>query len=64
MNSIGIVGGEGTISNPAGLLIMNLPTILCAIIVARYGPGAWALAFAVGLKRKWKIRQLRRELPK
>ncbi len=43
MNSIGIVGGEGSISNPAGLLIMNLPTILCAIIVARYGPGAWAL---------------------
>ncbi len=45
MNSIGIVGGEGSISNPAGLLIMNLPTILCAIIVARYGPGAWALSF-------------------
>lgn len=43
MNSVGIVGGEGSISNPAGLLIMNLPTILCAIIVARYGPGAWAL---------------------
>lgn len=43
MNSVGIVGGEGSISNPAGLLIMNLPTILCAIIVARHGPGAWAL---------------------
>lgn len=44
MNCIGIVSGEGTIGNPAGLLIMNLPTILCAIAVARYGPGAWALA--------------------
>jgi len=43
MNSVGIVSGEGSISNPAGLLIMNFPTILCAIIVARYGPGLWAL---------------------
>lgn len=45
MNTIGIVSGEGSISNPAGLLIMNLPTILCAIIIARLGPGAWALRF-------------------
>jgi uncharacterized membrane protein YphA (DoxX/SURF4 family) len=44
MNSVGIVSGEGTISDPAGLLIMNLPTIMCAIIIARYGPGAWALS--------------------
>lgn len=48
MNSVGIVSGEGTISDPAGLLIMNLPTIMCAIIIARYGPGAWALSLPRG----------------
>lgn len=45
MSGVGIVSGEGSISNPAGPLIMNLPAILCAIIVARHGPGAWALTF-------------------
>lgn len=48
MNSIGIVSGEGTIADPAGLLIMNLPTVMCGIAVAKYGPGAWSLRLPIG----------------
>lgn len=43
MNIIGIIFGGGTIEHPAGLLLSNIPTILCALAVAHYGPGACAL---------------------
>jgi len=54
MNSVGIVSGEGSISDPAGLLIMNLPTIVCGIIVAIYGPGAFSLRLPRFMKKKQK----------
>ncbi len=43
MNVIGSIFGGGTIPHPFGLVISNLPTIMCALIVAQYGPGAYAL---------------------
>jgi len=44
MNSIGIIMGRNSIENPAGLIINNLPFLLCVIIIGIYGPGAFALS--------------------
>lgn len=46
MNAIGILKGGNAISDPAGLLIRNLPFVLCIVIVGLYGPGAVALSFS------------------
>ena len=43
MNLIGSIGGGGAIAHPFGLIISNLPTIMCALVVATNGPGAFAL---------------------
>lgn len=43
MNLIGIAFGGGAIEHPVGLLLSNVPTVLCALTVALYGPGACAL---------------------
>ncbi len=43
MNTIGIVYGGGSIKEPAGLIIMNLPIVMCALIVAKHGPGPYAM---------------------
>lgn len=43
MNCIGAVFGDGAIQHPFGLIISNLPTTMCALVVAVYGPGAYAL---------------------
>jgi uncharacterized membrane protein YphA (DoxX/SURF4 family) len=43
MNVIGSVFASGSIPHPVGLIISNLPTIMCALIVATYGPGAYAM---------------------
>lgn len=43
MNTIGIIYGGGAIKDPLGLIIMNLPVIMCALMVARYGPGAYSI---------------------
>ncbi|MDP3506623.1 MAG: DoxX-like family protein [Candidatus Melainabacteria bacterium] len=43
MNLIGSVGGGGAIAHPFGLIVSNLPTIMCALVVAANGPGAFAL---------------------
>jgi uncharacterized membrane protein YphA (DoxX/SURF4 family) len=43
MNLIGSISGGGAIAHPFGLIISNLPTIMCALVIARRGPGAWAL---------------------
>ena len=43
MNVIGSISGGAAIPHPFGLIISNLPTIMCALIIARKGPGAWAL---------------------
>ncbi len=51
MNVIGSLFGGGTIPHPFGLIISNLPTIMCALIVAQYGPGACALK--TPKKSKW-----------
>ena len=51
MNVIGSLFGGGTIPHPFGLIISNLPTIMCALIVAQYGPGACALK--IPKKSKW-----------
>ncbi|CAN5494404.1 hypothetical protein BH11CYA1_BH11CYA1_13030 [soil metagenome] len=45
MNLIGSIGGGGAIAHPFGLIISNLPTIMCALVVATNGPGAFALRF-------------------
>ncbi len=41
MNIAGIVFGGGAIEHPVGLIVSNLPTIMCALAVAIHGPG-WA----------------------
>ncbi len=46
MNVVGSVSGGGAIAHPFGLIISNLPTIMCAILVAIKGPGTWALDFS------------------
>lgn len=48
MNMIGILCGGSSIHNPSGLLIMNLPIIMCALMVAYYGPGSYALRIGKG----------------
>lgn len=40
MNAAGILG-SGEIARPAGLLISNLPLVLCAAMIAWGGPGRW-----------------------
>ena len=48
MNLIGSIGGGGAIAHPFGLIISNLPTIMCALVVATNGPGAFALKLGRG----------------
>lgn len=44
MNAIGIVSSGGTaIPDPLGLVIKNLPLLMCIALIGLYGPGAWAL---------------------
>lgn len=43
MNLIGSIGSGGAIGHPFGLVISNLPTIMCALVVATNGPGAYSL---------------------
>lgn len=43
MNCAGILFGGGTIENPAGLIISNLPLIACATVVLLEGPGSWRM---------------------
>ena len=43
MNLTGILFGGGNVTNPAGLLIGNLPLIMCILAIGLYGPGAWSL---------------------
>lgn len=43
MNGIGILFGGGTIADPVGLLIHNLPLIACMALLGLRGPGAFAL---------------------
>ncbi len=50
MNLIGSVFGGGAIQHPFGLIISNLPTIMCAVIVAANGPGAFSLKFGGNAK--------------
>lgn len=51
MNLIGITFGGGAIEHPIGLLLSNVPTVLCALAVALYGPGACALQLPKSLAR-------------
>ena len=44
MNLVGIVGGGGTIADPVGLLIHNLPLWCCMGALAVWGAGRWSLA--------------------
>jgi uncharacterized membrane protein YphA (DoxX/SURF4 family) len=41
MNAIGILAGRGAITDPAALVVGNLPFIACALVVAMEGAGAW-----------------------
>ncbi|HEX4950892.1 MAG TPA: DoxX-like family protein [Blastocatellia bacterium] len=48
MNTIGILSSGGTaIPDPLGLVIKNLPLLMCIALIGLYGPGAWA----------WKLRR-------
>ncbi len=48
MNAIGILRSGGTaIPDPLGLVIKNLPLLMCIALIGLYGPGAWA----------WKLRR-------
>lgn len=44
MNTLGIMFGSGTIQNPAGLIVSNLPTLICCLFIAHLGPGAFAMS--------------------
>lgn len=46
MNGVGIVMGGGAISDPAGLIVRNVPFVLCIAVVGLYGPGAGALGWS------------------
>jgi uncharacterized membrane protein YphA (DoxX/SURF4 family) len=46
MNIAGAIGGGGAIVHPFGLVISNLPTIMCALVVALKGPGAFSLRWS------------------
>ena len=41
MNLTGILFGHGTIRDPSGLLIHNLPLFACMTLIALHGPGSW-----------------------
>jgi uncharacterized membrane protein YphA (DoxX/SURF4 family) len=45
MNVCGSLFGGGAIAHPVGLLISNLPTLMCAAIIAAEGPGAYAITW-------------------
>ncbi|MBX9689676.1 MAG: DoxX-like family protein [Candidatus Obscuribacterales bacterium] len=45
MNIAGILFGGGAIEHPVGLIVSNLPTIMCALAVAMHGPGWASLAW-------------------
>lgn len=45
MNAVGILFGGGTIADPVGLLIHNLPLIACMALLSLRGPGAFAFKF-------------------
>lgn len=45
MNVAGAIFGGGAIAHPFGLIVSNLPTMMCALIVALRGPGAFSLSF-------------------
>lgn len=40
MNSMGILFGGGAIEDPVDLLLKNTPIVLCAMMIALYGPGS------------------------
>jgi uncharacterized membrane protein YphA (DoxX/SURF4 family) len=44
MNVIGSIFGGGAIAHPVGLIVSNLPLIMCALVVALRGPGAFSLS--------------------
>lgn len=44
MNTIGILSSGGAaIPDPLGLVIKNLPLLMCIALIGLYGPGAWAV---------------------
>lgn len=43
MNVVGGISSGGEIPHPYGLLISNLPLVMCAAVLVHYGPGAFAL---------------------
>jgi uncharacterized membrane protein YphA (DoxX/SURF4 family) len=43
MNTLGILFGGSAIEQPVGLIIQNLPFLICVILLGTYGPGALSL---------------------
>ena len=48
MNGIGILFAGKAISDPIGLVIRNLPFLLCIVVLGVYGPGSFAPRRAAG----------------
>ena len=48
MNGIGILFAGKAISDPFGLVIHNLPFLLCIVVLGVYGPGSFAPRRAAG----------------
>jgi uncharacterized membrane protein YphA (DoxX/SURF4 family) len=44
MNLIGSAWGGGNVASPVGLLIKNLPFLMCIYLVGQFGPGDYTLA--------------------
>jgi uncharacterized membrane protein YphA (DoxX/SURF4 family) len=42
MNALGIAFGGGAIADPLGLVIHNLPFLLCIIVLGVHGPGSFS----------------------
>jgi uncharacterized membrane protein YphA (DoxX/SURF4 family) len=43
MNIIGMISTGSSLANALGVIITNLPLIICALVVARYGPGDFSI---------------------
>jgi uncharacterized membrane protein YphA (DoxX/SURF4 family) len=43
MNGAGIAWGDGSIAHPIGLILKNLPFLMCIYLVGRFGPGDYSL---------------------
>jgi hypothetical protein len=48
MNGIGVLFAGAAIPDPLGLVIHNLPLLLCILILGMHGPGSWTWPHPTG----------------